>query len=56
MEESTSSFNYEEFIKARKFPPTCGLFSANLLEKTITTGKVEGSVKVFVAYSYEDGG
>ncbi|XP_024032079.1 protein ENHANCED DOWNY MILDEW 2 isoform X2 [Morus notabilis] len=44
MEESTSSFNHEEFTKAQQLPATCGLFSGNLLDKTITTGKVEGSV------------
>lgn len=52
MEESTSSFNHEEFTKAQQLPATCGLFSGNLPDKTITTGKVEGSVMVIMAYNY----
>ncbi|CAK9133396.1 unnamed protein product [Ilex paraguariensis] len=44
MKNATSSFNLEEFIKKQKRPSTHGC-SKFVVDKTITMGKVEGSVK-----------
>ena len=51
IKEATSSFNREEFMKRQKLTATYELFSVNLLENTITTGKVEGSIKVIANLS-----
>lgn len=46
MKTSTSSFNMEEFVKDQKRLCTYSYSSKTVVDKTITKGKVEGSVKV----------
>ncbi|KAM7492388.1 hypothetical protein LguiA_035309 [Lonicera macranthoides] len=45
MKTSTSSFNMEEFVKDQKKLCTYSYSSKTVVDKTITKGKVEGSVK-----------
>lgn len=46
IKDSTSSFNEEAFMKSHIVPITHAHHSKHLLEKSITLGLVEGSVKV----------
>ncbi|XP_057955272.1 protein ENHANCED DOWNY MILDEW 2-like isoform X3 [Malania oleifera] len=45
MEKSSSSFNVEEFMKNQKLPLTHECSPKHVLDRIITQGKVEGSVK-----------
>ncbi|KAH9793554.1 protein ENHANCED DOWNY MILDEW 2 [Citrus sinensis] len=57
IKDSTSSFNEEEFMKSHIVPITDAHHSKHLLEKSITLGLVEGSVKaVRAALEMLDGG
>ncbi|KAK1418163.1 hypothetical protein QVD17_27302 [Tagetes erecta] len=60
MEDSTSSLDFEEFIKEKKRRCTNGIYTSQYgLDKSITMGKVEASVKVAVKEALkklEDGG
>ncbi|KAH9745109.1 protein ENHANCED DOWNY MILDEW 2 [Citrus sinensis] len=57
IKDSTSSFNEEEFMKSHIVPITHAHHSKHLLEKSITLGLVEGSVKaVRAALEMLDGG
>ena len=49
MNHSTSSFNVEEFIKKRKRLSGNACSSKSVVDKTITRGRVKGSVKVHLA-------
>lgn len=46
MEEATSASNLEEFKKNRQVFSTSSCFTQTVFDKTLTQGKVEGSVKV----------
>ncbi|KAK9284748.1 hypothetical protein L1049_023925 [Liquidambar formosana] len=49
MKKCDSSFNLEEFMEKLKVPSTHSYLSKNVVDKTITLGKVEGSVKAVQA-------
>lgn len=47
MKEATSSVTLEEIVKQHKVPSTHTSSSRYVVDKTITLGKVEGSIEVY---------
>lgn len=48
MKDATSSFDVEEFMGKYNVPATYALRSKNVLDKSITLGLMEVSVKVYI--------